>query len=112
MTSRHRLISSLIRTVEFGLALLFLYLGTTKFFVPETLTFSRALIGAAELIVGVLIVTNVSAIVSTPAVIVIAATEVALFGRPPLAAMACVSAHGLTTWGKIALHARRDKLPS
>jgi hypothetical protein len=31
-----------------------------------------------------------------PAVIVVAATEVALFSRPPLVAMACVSAHVLT----------------
>ena len=115
MTSRHRVISWLLRAIEVGLALLFLYLGTTKLFVPDALTASRALIASAELIVGVLILAKVSEMVSTPAVIVIAAAEVTLFGRPPLAAIACVSAHGLTIWGRIALNARlqpHDKLPS
>ena len=109
------MIASLLRAIEFALAILFLYLGATKLFASDALTVSRALIASAEMIVGVLIVAKVSERVSTPAVIVIATAEVALFSRSPLAAIACVSAHGLTTWGRIALNARaraHSKLPS
>ncbi len=110
MTSRHRVISVLLRAIEIALAVLFWYLGATKLFVPDAITLARALIASAELIVGVLILAKVSDIVSTPAVIVIAAAEVALFGRPLLAAIGCVSAHCLTTLGRISLG--RYKLPS
>ena len=107
MMSRHRLISILVRAGEFGLSALFLYLGTSKFLGPGALTPTRALMAAAELAVGALILVRASELLATPAVIVVAAAEVALFGRPPIAAIACVSAHGLTTWGRIAL---QDKL--
>jgi hypothetical protein len=107
MTSRHRVISILVRGVEFGLAALFLYLGTTKFFAPGASTPARVLMASGELAVGLLILARVSEMLSTPAVIVVAAAEVGLFGRPPLAAMVCVSAHGLATWGRIALGRRQ-----
>jgi len=87
--------SVLLRVVEFGLGGLFLYLGASRFLVG-TRTPGRVLMASAELTVGVLILVRVSEMVSMPAVIVVAATEVALFSRPPLVAMACVSAHVLT----------------
>ena len=100
------MISRIVRTAEYGLAALFLYLGTTKFLGGGLYTRERVLMGCAELILGVLIFVLVSEIVSTPAVIAVAAAEVALFSRPPIAALACISVHGLTTWGRIALRHR------
>jgi hypothetical protein len=107
--SRHRILSIVVRVAELGLGALFLYLGTTKFLGAGAATVARLSVASAEMLVGILILTRVSGKVSTPVVVVVAAAEVALFGRPPLAAMACVSAHGLTTWGRIALH--HDKFP-
>jgi hypothetical protein len=97
-----------VRVAEYGLGALFLYLGTTKFLSSGASPLVRVLMASAELIVGILILTRVSEMVATPAVIVVAAAEVALFGRPPIAAMVCVSVHGLTTWGRIALHSVND----
>jgi hypothetical protein len=94
VTTKHRVISILVRVVEYALGGLFLYLGATKF-LGDTHTLGRILMAAAELTVGVLIFVRVSEMVATPAVIVVAATEVALFSRPPLVAIACVSAHML-----------------
>jgi hypothetical protein len=91
---RHRTLSTVVRTVEFGLGALFLYLGTVK------IVQAHLIMGAAEIIVGFLIVLRASAMVSMPAVIVVAAAEVVLFQRPPVAALACISAHGLTTWAR------------
>lgn len=90
----------IVRVAEYLLAALFLYLGTTKFFGHG----ASKIMASAEILVGIGILTRVSEVLATPAVIVVAAAEVALFSRPPLAAIACVSAHGLTTWGRIALH--------
>jgi len=105
--TRHRVISIGVRVVEYGLGALFLYLGTTKLLGGGASSVARMLTASGELIVGVLILARVSEMVSTPAVIVVAAVEVALFSRPPIAAMACISAHGLATWGRIALAGRR-----
>jgi len=99
-----------VRVAEFGLAGLFLYLGATKLLGPGAGALARVLMASAELTVGILILVRVSAIVSTPAVIVVAAAEVALFGRPPLVAMACVSVHILSSIGRrheTPLHDRR-----
>lgn len=101
--------TTLVRVTEYGLAGLFLYLGTAKLLGPGAGTLGRILMAAGELIVGGLILLRTSEMLSTPAVIVVAAAEVALFSRPPLAAIACVSAHGLTTWGRIALHSKIRK---
>jgi hypothetical protein len=105
--SRHRVISIVVRVAEYGLAGLFLYLGTTKLLGAGAGMAARVLTASGELMVGMLILMRVSEMVSTPAVIVVAAVEVALFSRPPIAAIACVSAHGLTTWGRIALAGRK-----
>jgi hypothetical protein len=86
----------LVRAAEFALAGLFLYLGITK--LP-----GHILMASAELFVGTLLLIRASELVSTPAVIVVAAVEVALFKRPPIAAIACVSAHGATSWARIVL---------
>lgn len=104
---RHRTISVVVRVAEYGLAALFLYLGTTKFLGAGAITLARVITASSEIAVGILILTQVSEIISVPAVIAVAAAEVALFSRPPMAAIACISAHGLTTWGRIALSARR-----
>jgi hypothetical protein len=93
--TRQRVTSILLRVVEFGLGGLFLYLGVTRYLTGAH-TLGRVLMASAELTVGVLILVRVSELVSMPAVIVVAATEVALFSRPPLVAMACVSAHVIT----------------
>ena len=93
--TRQRVISIVVRVAEYALSALFLYLGVTRYLTGAH-TLGRVLMASAELTVGVLIFVRVSELVSTPAVIVIAATEVALFSRPPLVAMACVSAHVLT----------------
>jgi hypothetical protein len=107
MTSRHRVISILVRVAEVALGALFLYLGTTKFLGAGAGMFARVAMASAEMTLGILILTRVSEMLSTPAVIVVAAAEVALFSRPPLAAVACVCVHGLATWGRIALEGRR-----
>ena len=83
------MLTVIIRVAEYGLGGLFL-----------------VLMASAELTVGLLILTRVSELLSTPAVIVVAAAEVALFSRPPIAAIACVSVHGLTTWGRMVLHSK------
>ena len=93
--TRDRVVSIVVRVTEYALSALFLYLGVTRYLTGAH-TLGRVLMASAELTVGVLIFVRVSELVSTPAVIVIAATEVALFSRPPLVAMACVSAHVLT----------------
>src|SRR5580704_343235 len=93
--TRQRVISIVVRVTEYALSALFLYLGVTRYLTGAH-TLGRVLMASAELTVGVLIFVRVSELVSMPAVIVVAATEVALFSRPPLVAMACVSAHVLT----------------
>ena len=93
--TRDRVVSIVVRATEYALSALFLYLGVTRYLTGAH-TLGRILMASAELTVGILIFARVSQMVSTPAVIVIAATEVALFSRPPLVAMACVSAHVLT----------------
>ena len=93
--TRQRVISTVVRVTEYALSALFLYLGVTRYLTGAH-TLGRVLMASAELTVGVLIFVRVSELVSMPAVIVVAATEVALFSRPPLVAMACVSAHVLT----------------
>jgi len=95
VTTRHRVIPILVRVTEYALAAIFLYLGVTRYLTGAH-TLGRILMASAELTVGILIFARVSQMVSTPAVIVIAATEVAMFSRPPLVALACVSAHVLT----------------
>jgi hypothetical protein len=93
--TRQRVISIVVRVTEYALSALFLYLGVTRYLTGAH-TLGRVLMASAELTVGVLIFVRVSELVSMPAVIVVAATEVALFSRPPLMAMACVSAHVIT----------------
>jgi len=93
--TRQRVISIVVRVAEYALSALFLYLGVTRYLTGAH-TLGRVLMASAELTVGVLIFVRVSELVSMPAVIVVAATEVALFSRPPLVAMACVSAHVIT----------------
>ena len=95
VTTRHRVIPILVRVTEYALSAIFLYLGVTRYLTGAH-TLGRVLMASAELTVGILILARVSQMVSTPAVIVIAATEVAMFSRPPLVALACVSAHVLT----------------
>ena len=106
--TKHRVISTCVRVAEYGLGALFLYLGTTKFIWAGASTLARVLMAAAEFTVAILILARVSEMVATPAVIVVAAVEVAVFGRPPIAAIACVGVHGLTTWGRIALHSANE----
>jgi hypothetical protein len=83
--TRHRVISIVVRVGEYALGGLFLYLGTTKFLGAGASTLARVLMASAEVTVGVLILLRVSEMLATPA---------------------CISAHGLTTWGRIRFHRR------
>ena len=109
MTERRDVAMIVVRSAEYGLAALFLGLGVAKFFGPGAAALSRIVMAVAELTVGALLLIRPSNWVSTPAVITVAVTEVVLFNRPPLAAVACVSAHGLTSWARRTLgaHSRR-----
>ncbi len=107
MTERRRVTMIVVRLAEYGLAALFLYLGVTKLLGPGAAALSRTAMAVAELSVGAMLLIRASNWVSTPAVITVAVAEVVLFNRPPLAAMACVCAHGLTSWARLTLRPHR-----
>ena len=100
MTDRWSATTIVIRVAEYGLAALFFYLGVTKLLGPGATAPAHTLVACGELIVGALLVIRASEWIATPAVITIAVTEVVLFNRSPLAAIACVGAHGLTSWAR------------
>jgi hypothetical protein len=99
-----------------GLGILFIYLGTTKLLGRDeaarlaAMGVSRNLrdtIGSLELAVAGLFFAGASGYLLHSLTFGVALIEVGLLHRPPLAAGACLAAHGLSSWARSAHERRR-----
>jgi hypothetical protein len=101
-----------------GLGILFLYLGTIKLLGRDEAArlaamgvdpYLRDTIGGLELTVAALLLARTSGYLLHFLVAGVAVIEVGLLHRAPLAAVACLAAHGLSTWARSA-HDRARKV--
>ncbi len=114
--SRPLILGVVAYLLKAGLGILFLYLGTTKLLGRDeaarlaAMGVGRALrdtIGWLELAVTGLLFARASGYLLHSLVAGVALIEVGLLHRPPLAAVACLAAHGLSSWARSAHDHRR-----
>ena len=116
--SRSLILGVVAHSLKAGLGVLFLYLGTTKLLGRDEAArlaaigvdrYLRDTTGWLELTVAALLLARGSGyLLHSSGVAVI---EVVLLHRPPLAAAACVAAHGLSTWARSAHNRHRTAKP-
>jgi hypothetical protein len=118
--SRSLILGVVAHSLKAGLGVLFLYLGTTKLLGRDEAArlaaigvdrYVRDTIGWLELTVAVLLLARGSGYLLHSLVAGVALIEVALLHRAPLAAAACVVAHGLSTWARSAHDRHRTADP-
>ena len=106
---RSLILGVVAHTLKAGLGVLFLYLGTTKLLGRDEAArlaaigvnrYLRDTIGWLELTAAALLLIRGSGYLLHSLVAGVALIEVALLHRAPLAAAACVVAHGLSTWAR------------
>jgi hypothetical protein len=116
-TSRPLMLAVIAHSLKAGLGVLFLYLGTTKLLGRDEAArlaamgvdrYLRDTIGWLELTVAALLLVRASGYLLHSLVAGVALIEVGLLHRAPLAAFACLVAHGLSTWARSA-HDRNRK---
>jgi hypothetical protein len=109
--SRPLILGAIAHSLKVGLGVLFLYLGTTKLLGRDEAArlaamgvdrYLRDTIGWLELTVAALLLVRTSGYLLHPLVAGVAVIEVGLLHRAPLAAVACLAAHGLSTWARSA----------
>jgi hypothetical protein len=107
--SRSLILGVVAHSLKAGLGILFLYLGTIKLLGRDEAArlaaigvdrYLRDTIGWLELTVAALLLARGSGYLLHSLVAGVALIEVALLHRAPLAAAACVVAHGLSTWAR------------
>jgi hypothetical protein len=105
--ARDTILAILVRVMEAGLGLLFLYLGVTKLLgIGEATEFATAGVSSGlrysvailELGVSVLLFSRVAEGVLNAMMVAAALIEMGLLKRPPIAVFACMGTHGLTNW--------------
>ena len=115
--SRPSILGVVARSIQAGLGVLFLYLGTTKLLGRDEAVrlaamgvdrYLRDTIGWLELTVAALLLARSSGYLLHFLVAGVALIEIGLLHRPPLAAVACLAAHGFSTWARSA-HDRTRK---
>jgi hypothetical protein len=118
---RPMILGVVAHSLKAGLGGLFLYLGTTKLLGHGEATrlaamgvdrYLRDTIGWLELTVAALLLVRTSGFLLHSLVAGVAVVEVGLLHRPPLAAVACLTAHGLSTWARSAHDRTRKVGPS
>jgi hypothetical protein len=109
--SRPWLLGVVAHSLKVGLGILFLYLGIPKLLGHEEAArlaaigvdrYLRETIGWLELTVAALLWARASGYLFHSLVAGLALIEVSLLHRAPLAAVACLAAHGLSTWARSA----------
>jgi hypothetical protein len=119
--SRSLILGVVAHSLKAGLGVLFLYLGTTKLLGRDEAArlaaigvdrYLRDTTGWLELTVAALLLARGSGYLLHSLVAGVAVIEVVLLHRPPLAAAACVAAHGLSTWARSAHDRHRTANPS
>lgn len=115
--SRSLILGVVAHSFKAGLGVLFLYLGTTKLLGRDEAVrlaamgvdrYLRETIGWLELAAAALFFARASGYLLHSLVAATALIEVGLLHRAPLAAVACLVAHGLSTWARSA-HDRNRK---
>gem|GEM_PF-6540680 len=118
--SRSLVLGVVAHSLKAGLGVLFLYLGITKLFGHHEAArlaaigvdrYLRDTIGWLELAAAALLLARPSGYLLHSLVAGVALIEVGLLHRAPLAAVACLVAHGLSTWARSA-HDRGHKAAS
>ena len=109
--ARLSILAILVRVLEAGLGLLFLYLGVTKLLgigdakefatvgVSPGLRYGVAILELAE---SILLFGRLAEGVLNAMMVAVALIEMGLLKRPPIAVFACMGTHGLTTWARSA----------
>jgi hypothetical protein len=114
---RSLILGVVAHSLKAGLGVLFLYLGTTKLLGRDEAArlaamgvdrYLRDTIGWLELTAAALLLARASGHLLHSLVGGVAVIEVGLLHRAPLAAVACLAAHGLSTWARSA-HDRNRK---
>jgi hypothetical protein len=115
--SRSLILGVVAHSLKAGLGVLFLYLGATKLLGRDEAArlaamgvdrYLRDTIGWLELTAAALLLVRASGYLLHSLVAGVALVEVALLHRPPLAAVACLVAHGLSTWARSAHDRNRE----
>jgi hypothetical protein len=115
--SRSLILGLVAHSLKAGLGVLFLYLGTTKLLGRDEAARLAAMgvdrylsdtIGWLEFAAAALLLAGGSGYLLHSLVAGVALIEVGLLHRAPLAAVACLAAHGLSTWARSA-HDRHRK---
>ncbi len=114
--SRPLILGVVAHLITAGLGILFLYLGTTKLLGRDEAARLAAIgvgrnlrdaIGWVELAVTGLLFVRASGYLLHSLMAGVALIEVGLLHRPPLAAVACLAAYGLSSWARSAYDRRR-----
>jgi hypothetical protein len=109
--SRSLILAFVAGSLTAGLGILFLYLGTIKLLGRDEAArlaamgvdrYVRDTVGGLELTVAVLLLARTSGLLLHLLVAGVSVVEVGLLHRAPLAAVACLAAHGLSTWARSA----------
>jgi hypothetical protein len=109
--SRSLILRVVAHSLKAGLGVLFLYLGTTKLLGRDEAARLAAMgvdrhlrdaVGWLELTGAALLLARDSGYLLHSLVAGVALIEVGLLHRAPLAAVACLAAHGLSTWARSA----------
>lgn len=111
LASRSVILAVVARLLTAGLGVLFLYLGASKLLGRDEAArlaamgvdrYLRDTVGGLELTVAALLLARTSGLLLHCLVAGVSVVEVGLLHRAPLAAVACLAAHGLSTWARSA----------
>jgi hypothetical protein len=120
-TARPLILGVLAHSLKAGLGVLFLYLATIKLLGRDEAArlaamgvdrYLRDTIGWLELTLAALVLASGSGYLLHSLVAGVALIEVGLLHRAPVAAVACLAAHGLSTWARSAHDRTRKVGPS